>query len=124
MFWPPFWVRTVGPTHWPPESCVEVSWIWDDWSLVYVSAVRMSPAVAPVPTTVCEAIESAPSLIATQPDPSEPSGRLKSSVPPGGGGGAVLQLTATFVTSAAAIVPLPLATLQLWPLGLVLTVTL
>jgi hypothetical protein len=33
------------------------------------------------------------------------------------------QLTATFVTSAEPIVPLPLATLQVWPAGLVLTVT-
>ncbi len=118
---PPFWVRTVGPTHWPPESCVEVSSIWEDWSLLYVSAVRMAPAVAPVPTTACEAIESAPSLIATQFDPSEPLRRLKSSVPPGR---SAAQETATFVTSAEPIVPLPLATLQLWPLGLVLTVTL
>ena len=121
MFWPPFWVRTVGPTHWPPESCVEVSWIWDDWSLVYVSAVRMSPAVALVPSTACEAIESAPSLTATPIRPSEPSGRLKSSLP---AEPVAAQVTATFVTSAAAIVPLPLATLQLWPLGFVLTVTL
>ena len=81
MSWPPFWVRTEGPTHWPPESCVEVSSIWEDWSLLYVSAVRMFPAVALVPTTACEAIESAPSLIATQFDPSEPLGRLKSSLP-------------------------------------------
>jgi len=58
--------------------------------------------------------------------PAPPFARLKSSVPlgGGGGGGAVLQLTATLVTSAEPIVPLPLATLQLWPLGLVLTVTL
>ncbi len=35
-----------------------------------------------------------------------------------------MQLTATFVTSAAAIVPVPFATLQVWPLGFVLTVTL
>src|ERR1044072_6310411 len=44
VFWPAFWVRTVGPTHWPPESWGEVVWIWDDWSLVYVSAVRIAPA--------------------------------------------------------------------------------
>ncbi len=79
MFWPPFCARTAGPTHCPPESFVEVSWIWDDWSLVYGSATRMAPAVALVPTTACEEIESAPSLIATQFDPSEPLGRLKSS---------------------------------------------
>ena len=58
-----------------------MSSIWEDWSLLYVSAIRMSPAVALVPTTACEAIESAPSLIATQFDPSEPLGRLKSSLP-------------------------------------------
>jgi hypothetical protein len=81
----------------------------------------MAPAVALVPTTACEAIESAPSLTALQPAPSDPLARLKSSVPPAA---SVLQLTATFVTSAAAIVPLALATLQLWPLGFVLTVTL
>ena len=79
MFCPPFWVRTVGPTHCPPESCVEVSWIWDNWSFVYVSAVRMSPAVAPVPTTACEEILSAPSLTAVQLAPSDPFARLKSS---------------------------------------------
>jgi hypothetical protein len=32
-----------------------------------------------VPTTACEEIESPPSLIGAQFDPSEPSGRLKSS---------------------------------------------
>ena len=121
MFWPPFWVRTAGPTHWPPESCVEVSSICEDWSLLYVSAIRMSPAVALVPTTACEAIESAPSLIAVQPAPSDPFGRLKSSLP---AEPVSVQLTATFVTSAAAIVPVPFATLQVWPLGFVLTVTL
>ena len=98
-----------------------MSSIWEDWSLLYVSAIRMSPAVALVPTTACEAIESAPSLIATQFEPSEPSGRLKSSLPPEP---EPPQVRAMFVTSAAAIVPVPFATLQLWPLGLVLTVTL
>jgi hypothetical protein len=34
-----------------------------------------------------------------------------------------LQLTATLLTSAEPIVPLPLATLQVWPAGFVLTVT-
>jgi hypothetical protein len=60
--------------------------------------------------------------MAAQLVPRLPFARLKLSVP--AGANAVLQLTATFVTSAAAIVPLPLATLQLWPLGFVLTVTL
>ena len=83
----------------------------------------MSPAVALVPSTACEEIESAPSLIAAQFDPSEPLGRLKSSRPPEPGL-TLLQVTATFVTSAAAIVPVPFATLQVWPLGFVLTVTL
>ena len=81
----------------------------------------MSPAVAPVPTTACEAIDSAPSLTAAQPAPSHPFARLKSSyaaVP------VSVQVTATLVTLAEPIVPLPLATLQVWPLGFVLTVTL
>ena len=98
-----------------------MSSICEDWSLLYVSAIRMSPAVALVPTTACEAIESAPSLTAVQPAPSEPFARLKSSLPRSR---CRLQLTATFVTSAAAIVPVPFATLQVWPLGFVLTVTL
>ena len=37
---------------------------------------------------------------------------------------ALVQLTATLVTLAEPTVPLPLATVQVWPLGLVLTVTL
>ena len=41
----------------------------------------MSPAVALVPRTACEAIVSAPSLIAAQLEPSEPLARLKSSLP-------------------------------------------
>ena len=111
----------MGPIHWPPESWIAVVWIWDDWSLVYVSAVRMAPAVALVPMTACEEIESAPSETALQFAPSEPLARLKSS------DGAVAdapQLTATFVTSPPAIATLSLATLQLWPLELVLTVKL
>src|ERR1044072_275312 len=79
VFWPAFWVRTVGPTHWPPESWVEVVWIWDDWSLVYVSAVRIAPAVALVPSTACDEIVSAPSLIAAQFAPRPPLARLKPS---------------------------------------------
>ena len=36
----------------------------------------------------------------------------------------VVQVTATLVTFAEATVPVPPETLQVWPLGLVLTVTL
>jgi hypothetical protein len=45
-------------------------------------------------------------------------------LPPTAYVGLAAQVTATFVMSAAAIVPLPFATLQVWPLGFVLTVTL
>src|ERR1051325_3813512 len=100
VFWPAFWVRTVGPTHWPPESWVEVVWIWDDWSLVYVSAVRIAPAVALVPSTACDEIVSAPSLIAAQFAPRPPLARLKSSLPVEV---ELLQVTATVLTSLPAI---------------------
>ena len=76
-----------------------------------------------MPTTACEEIESAPSLIALQFAPSDAVGAIEVVGSRGGGGGVVVQVTATLVTSAAAIVPVPLATLQVWPLGLVLTVT-
>ena len=36
----------------------------------------------------------------------------------------VVQVTATLVMFAEATVPVPLETVQVWPLGLVLTVTL
>ena len=62
--------------------------------------------------------------MAAQFDPSEPLGRLKSSLPAEPEPAVGAQLTATFVTSAPAIVPLPFATLQVWPLGFVLTVML
>ena len=81
----------------------------------------MSPAVALVPTTACEAIDSAPSLIAIQPAP-RPTVRAVEVIDPTRAG--VVQVTATLVTLAEPIVPLPLATLQVWPLGFVLTVTL
>ena len=72
---------------------------------------------------------SAPSDMAVQFAPRAPLARLKLSVavpvppvppppPPVGG-----QVTATLVTLADARVPVPLATVQVWPVGLVLTVT-
>ena len=36
----------------------------------------------------------------------------------------VVQVTATLVTLAVPMVPVPLVTVQVWPVGLVLTVTL
>ena len=54
----------------------------------------------------------------TVPDPDRPD-----KVPPTEYVGTFAQLTATFVTFAEPIVPLPLDTVQVWPDGLVFTVT-
>ena len=62
----------------------------------------------------------APLLRSTRPPPARPD-----TVPPMvGSTTGVTQVIATFVTSAAAIVPAPLPTLQVWPLGWVRIVTL
>ena len=84
-----------------------------------------------IPITRREAIDSPPSEVAVQPGPSPPSARLKPSdpitvsplprppPPP-----LEAQVTATLVTLAEAMVPEPLATVQVRPAGLVCTVTL
>ena len=83
-----------------------------------VAAVRLrGPDVAcgcarAVPTA-CDEIVSPPSLIAVQFAPAPRSARLKSSRPAGAGFAA--QVTATLVTLAEPIVPVPLATAQVWP---------
>ena len=82
----------------------------------------MSPAVALVPTTACDEIDNAPSLTAAQFEPSPPSARLKSSEPLANE--LSEQATATLVTLAPETVPDPLETPQVWPVGLLFTVTL
>jgi len=87
--------------------------------------VRISPdtpALA-VPATCCETIASPPSLVSVQFAPRLPFARLKSSE-------ALVvvelavQVTATLVTLAEPMVPVPLETEQVCPVGLVFTVTL
>src|SRR5215831_14948955 len=59
---PLFCTRTAAPIHWPPVSCVEVVWIWENWSLPNDAAFQVSPVnpVAVVPATTCDEIVSAP----------------------------------------------------------------
>ena len=123
MFWPPFWVRTAGPIHWPPLSWVEVTSTWEYWSLAYVSPVRMSPARPLLdPITAWEEIDKPPSVIAVQFAPRLPFVLLKSSEPDVAE--LVVQATAMLVTLAEATVPEALEAVQVWPEGLVFTVTL
>src|SRR5215468_11159248 len=65
---------------------------------------------------------SPPSLTSVQLEPSAPSARLKSSPPEPDA--LFWQTTATFVTLAEPIVPVPFATEHVWPDGLFFTVTL
>ena len=93
------------------------------WSLVNVPAVQVSPetpALA-VPAAAWETIASPPSLMLVQFGPRLPLARLKLSEPITA---LVVQEMATLVMLAEAMVPEPLATVQVWPVGLVLTVTL
>src|SRR5262245_8306432 len=87
----------------------------------------MSPASASaVPTTACDTIDSAPSLIAVQPAPRPPSARLKSSVRTvdvGGDDGIAVHVTVIVVTSAEATVPAAPEMLQVCPVGLAFIVT-
>src|SRR5215469_15322244 len=84
----------------------------------------MSPEVpeAAVPATACETIASPPSLISVQFDPRLPFARLKSSEALTGG--LTAQVIATLVMLAEPMVPEPLETEQVCPVGLVFTVTL
>ena len=90
-----------------------------------VAAVQVSPETADpeVPATAWETIASPPSLMSVQFGPRLPLARLKLSeaLDP-----VVLfvQVTATLVTLAVAMVPEPLVMVQVCPDGLVLTVTL
>ena len=104
------------------RSWVEVTSIGEDWSLPYVSAVRMSPAVALVPTTACEEIEIAAVAHRGPVRPERAVGAIE--VVAARRCRVSVQVTATLVTLAAAIVPVPLVTVQVWPVGVVLTVTL
>ena len=84
----------------------------------------MSPAIeSACPTTCCETIDTPPSLIAAQPAPRPPSGRLKSSSP-GCDVVWLVHVTATPVTFADATVPDAPDAVHVWPLGLLLTVML
>ncbi len=58
---------------------VEVSWTWDDWSLEYVSAVRMSPESPPelVPCTCWLTMVRPPSAMLVQLGPRLPLARAK-----------------------------------------------
>src|SRR5690348_10793964 len=85
----------------------------------------MSPLTPELPpATICELIVIAPSDTAVHPAPSAPLARLKLSdavpvpVPP-----LAAQATATLVTLAPAIAPVPPVTVQVWPDGWVSTVT-
>ena len=124
-------IRTIGPIHCPPVSCVGLT---SDLGEL-IARVGLSrpdlPGVLPrrSPTTCCEAIAIAPSEVAVQFGPRLPSARLKLSdaitVSPGTPPPPlVVQVTATLVTLAEAIVPEPLATVQVCPDGLACTVTL
>ena len=82
----------------------------------------MLPEYAAVePTTAWDAIANPPSLIADQFAPNPPFPRLKSSetIPVA----LPVHETEALVTFVAVIVPVPLATVQVWPAGFVLTVT-
>ena len=124
-FSPLFCARTAAAIHCPPDSCVDVSVIWENWSLPNDDPLQISPVSPPleVPTATCDEITSAPPLIPVQFDPRPPSARLKSSEALDVVELAV-QLTVTLVMLAEAMVPELLETVQLSPAGLVFTVTL
>src|SRR5215470_11546500 len=72
-------MRTAGPIHWPPVSCVEVTWSWENWSLPNVCAFQASPETpeAAVPAATWEEIARPPSLMSVQFGPRLPFARLK-----------------------------------------------
>src|SRR5436305_9270745 len=89
------------------HDALPISSTWENWSLPYVSAVRISPVVAPpTPATACDEDRKSTCLKSSQLGTSSAFSCLKLSEPPVAE--PVVQETATVVTLAAAIVPDPL----------------